>query len=264
MSLVVIDNDPWLDEYELSEKLENDILDLLNKRSVELRTSDTYARLSSSVRIRLKQFETEVQQLGYKLRESTLSRSITLDESERRERLIENLRSKIIQLQRRFNDRDTMSKTNRSEQFDNRQVPVTHNKFKNSQISTWSSYDDIPVLEEDPSVMNVKQLRLVQKKMIKDQDEGLEELSKTLSRHKNIALKIGNEVDVQNEIIDDISTRVEITTTGIRSGTDQINVVSLKDSTCGKYNIRITKVIGSLSFYCLLLSSLYYLCKWFK
>lgn len=65
-----------LDEYELSEKLENDILDLLNKRSVELRTSDTYARLSSSVRIRLKQFETEVQQLGYKLRESTLSRSM--------------------------------------------------------------------------------------------------------------------------------------------------------------------------------------------
>ena len=60
----------------MCEKLHRDILDLLNKRSVELKTCDEYARLSSSIRIRLKQFDVEVQQLSHKLRESTLSRAM--------------------------------------------------------------------------------------------------------------------------------------------------------------------------------------------
>lgn len=58
------------------EKLEREIIDLLNKRSVELKSSDTYARLSSTIRLRLKQFDDEVQQLARKLREATLSRSM--------------------------------------------------------------------------------------------------------------------------------------------------------------------------------------------
>lgn len=65
-----------LGEFELCEKLHRDITDLLNKRSAELRTSDTYARLSSSVRIRLKQFDAEVQQLSNKLRDATTTRQM--------------------------------------------------------------------------------------------------------------------------------------------------------------------------------------------
>lgn len=228
MSLIVIDNDPWIVEYELCEKLHKDILDLLNKRSVELKSSESYARLSSSVRMRLKQYDSEVLQLGKKLRESTLSCAITLDEAERRERLIEDLRTKSIQLQRRFNDRDIMSKTNRSELLGSEYAPFSQIKSENTENRGWSSNIDD------------KQLKSIQSQMLKEQDAGLEELAKTISRQKNIAIKIETEVDVHNEIIDDISDKMERATTGLISGTDQIHLVARKDATCCYWIVIIT------------------------
>ncbi|KAK7590931.1 hypothetical protein V9T40_002544 [Parthenolecanium corni] len=236
MSLVIIDNDPWLVEHELMEKLEREIIDLLNKRSVELKSSDTYARLSSTIRLRLKQFDDEVQQLARKLREATISRSITLDEGERRERLIEQLKSKVIQLQRRFNHRDTMSQINRTE-ISNSRFGSSSNRV-GAHTSGWSTDDD-SLLPENPSQMDIERLRFQQRQIMKDQDNGLDELSKIISRQKDIAVKIGSEADTQNEIIDDISARMERTTTGLRAGTDHIHVVSMKDSTCGYWIIII-------------------------
>ncbi|XP_065221475.1 syntaxin-8 [Planococcus citri] len=244
MALVVIDNDPWLDEYDMCEKLHRDILDLLNKRSVELKTSDDYARLSSSIRIRLKQFDVEVEQLSHKLREATMSRAITLDEAERRERLTENLRTKSIHMQRRFNDRDTMSKTNRSELLDDR-YGFSNNKLSKVENSGWSSVgDDDAILPENPTMADMAQLRLQQRSMMEEQDAGLEELSKTISRQKNIAIKIGDEVNVHNDILDDISDRMERTVTGLQRGTDQINVFSRKEATCGYWIIIILLFIA--------------------
>lgn len=45
---------------------------------------------------------------------------------------------------------------------------------------------------------------------VTEQDRGLEALSEVISRQKNLAQVIGNEVDFQNELIDDITDHVDV------------------------------------------------------
>lgn len=54
-------------EYETCVKLQRDIMEQLSLRSKELRNADNYSRLSASIRLRLKQYGTEVDQLKVKL-----------------------------------------------------------------------------------------------------------------------------------------------------------------------------------------------------
>lgn len=43
------------------------------------------------------------------------------------------------------------------------------------------------------------------------------------------------------DILDDISNRMERTVTGLQRGTDQINVFSRKEATCGNYLLGIER-----------------------
>lgn len=55
-------------EYESCEKLYREIEGLLNERDLELQSSEKYVLYSSKVRLRLKQFSNEVEQLSKKLK----------------------------------------------------------------------------------------------------------------------------------------------------------------------------------------------------
>lgn len=63
--------------------------------------------------------------------------------------------------------------------------------------------DDESIINPNPSSSRAKNvtvddLRKQQTKILENQDEGLEALSKVISRQKNLALRIGDEVDDQN------------------------------------------------------------------
>lgn len=60
-------------EHESCKKLQRDIMEQLSLRSTETRTSEKYARISATVRMRLKQYNNEVEQLRLKLQESAKS-----------------------------------------------------------------------------------------------------------------------------------------------------------------------------------------------
>jgi hypothetical protein len=62
-----------LTEHEACEKLYREIMEQLTLRSREEKTSQAYARISSAIRLRLKQYSSEVQQLKDKLSEATAS-----------------------------------------------------------------------------------------------------------------------------------------------------------------------------------------------
>ena len=65
-----------LTEHEACEKLFREIMEQLTVRSREQKTSQAYARLSSSIRLRMKQYSSEVQQLKEKLTQASLSHSM--------------------------------------------------------------------------------------------------------------------------------------------------------------------------------------------
>jgi hypothetical protein len=65
-----------LTEHEACEKLFREIMEQLAVRSREQKTSQVYARLSSAIRLRMKQYSSEVQQLKDKLSEASASHSM--------------------------------------------------------------------------------------------------------------------------------------------------------------------------------------------
>jgi len=81
---------------------------------------------------------------------------------------------------------------------------------------------------------NLQQVRQQQYDMIQEQDKGLEALSEVISRQKNLAQVIGNEVEFQNELIDDITDHVDRTRDRLIGETTRVRTIDRKDST-GRY-----------------------------
>uniref|UniRef100_A0A2C9L213 t-SNARE coiled-coil homology domain-containing protein n=1 Tax=Biomphalaria glabrata TaxID=6526 RepID=A0A2C9L213_BIOGL len=68
-----------------------------------------------------------------------------------------------------------------------------------------------------------------------EQDRGLDALSHVISRQKQMAIDIGNEVDGQNELLDDIIDHTDRTGLRIQRETRHINIVERKSASCWYY-----------------------------
>lgn len=126
----------------------------------------------------------------------------TRDEEERRRRQIETLQSKLIHLRTQFQDDNETT---------NRAI-----LFQKNGPSLWDGgdddEDDVPFnaalsnanrgSTAQPPVadnhLSIQDLRRQQTRLLDDQDEGLDALAKIISRQKNLALRIGDEVGEQN------------------------------------------------------------------
>ncbi|BES92860.1 unnamed protein product [Nesidiocoris tenuis] len=212
MALVDTGSDLWLVEYESCEKLYCDILRRLGERDAQPRGSNGFNTASASVRILLSQFNIELSQLEDRLKASP---HITYGERERRQRLVEDLQSKFIHMTKLHNSVPN--------QFERREL------FSGSSWQNYSEDDsDAPLLGAN---LSVDQMKEQQRRILAEQDRGLENLSDIIGRQKNISLAISNEVGAQNDIIDDIGARMEATTSGIRNTTANVTLVSREDST---------------------------------
>lgn len=62
-------------------------------------------------------------------------------------------------------------------------------------------------------------------------------MSRVISRQKELAIQIGDEVDIQNDIIDDLGNAMEHTDSRVNSEIRHIGLVDRKDKTCGYYMV---------------------------
>ncbi|CAL1684369.1 unnamed protein product [Lasius platythorax] len=210
MALVNIEGiDPWLTEYDACEKLFREIMEQLTLREGEPKASKVYASLSANVRLRMKQYTREVQQLKNKVEEAFKLRTITFEEAERRARQVEQLQT--------FADGGTTSWAVDDDDNDDRPLDV--------QVSV-------------SDIMNHQEL------VLREQDKGLEELCKVIARQKEIGQTISNEVDHQNEIIDDLADHMDRTDESLINKTQQVRHIHSKDRTCGYWIVIIILFIA--------------------
>ncbi|XP_015183766.1 PREDICTED: syntaxin-8 [Polistes dominula] len=238
MALVYIeDNDPWLAEYEACEKLFREIMEQLNTRERESETSQAYASLSANIRLRMKQYNREIYQLKTKLEEASKSRTITIEEAERRTRQIEQLQSKDIQLQKYYESRTKSLLSNRKSLLKSGTTA-----FADMGTTSWAIDDD----DDKPIDVNMstQDLQNYQEQVLQEQDKGLEELCKVIARQKEIGQTISNEVVHQNEIIDDLADHMDMTDQTLVTRTRQVESISYKDRTCGYWIIIILLFIS--------------------
>ncbi|KAI5711872.1 hypothetical protein M8J76_012991 [Diaphorina citri] len=232
MSLVLIDNsDPWLAEYNTCEKLYQTIVETLQQRNNQPKNSDEYSRISARIRVQLKQYSNQVNQLKVQLQNVASSNSLTREEFERRQRLLEQLQSSSVKITNMYNNRPSYS-AQRNE------------LFADAGTTGWG--DDASDEESPLLGANIADVREQQQMMIAAQDQGLEALSKVISRQKNIALTISNEVDVQNDLVDDITERMDHTNVSIQRETNQVTSILTQDATCGYWVVIIVLFIANV------------------
>lgn len=165
--------------------------------------------------------------LSQKLKGLTKNRSITDQESERRLRQLEVLASKKVQLDQRF--QNTPASSSRQQLFD-----------ASGRQGQLFDDDDEPMLEN----VDVEALRNDQTQILKEQDQGLENLSQVIARQKNMAIRIGNEIEDQNDIIDNIAVQMDNTVQRVNSETRHVEDVSAKDSTWSYWIIIISLFVA--------------------
>lgn len=237
MALVYIeDNDPWLTEYEACEKLFREIMEQLTTRERESETSQAYASLSANIRLRMKQYNREIYQLKTKVEEASKSKTITIEEAERRTRQIEQLQSKDIQLQKFYESRTKSLLSNRKSL-----LKSGTSAFADMGTTSWAIDDDDKPIDVN---MSTQDLQNYQEQVLQEQDKGLEELCKVIARQKEIGQTISNEVVHQNEIIDDLADHMDITDQTLINRTRQVENISYKDRTCGYWIIIILLFIS--------------------
>lgn len=124
----------------------------------------------------------------------------TTQEAERRLRQVETLASQYIRLDTQFTSADKNDK-DRNELLNNGRPSYWQGGNLNDDDV---DDDDEPMADFRPKPSSsfepatVDDLRKHQNRILEDQNEGLEALSKVISRQKNLALRIGDEFDEQN------------------------------------------------------------------
>ncbi|XP_058835103.1 syntaxin-8 [Topomyia yanbarensis] len=221
MALINIDGDPWLGDLDACERLSNEIQSQLVSRNRQNSLSREYSSISGQTRVRLKQFGSELEQLNKKL--NYISGSLTSAETERRQRLVEALQSKLVQLQRQFSTVEASAER--------------ASLFASDNNRLFDDDDDDPALIRPEASYTVADLRAQQTRILEDQNEGLEALSRVISRQKVLATQIGSEVDRHNEILDNLADTMETTDARLNRETHQIGIVTVQDSTWGYWTV---------------------------
>ncbi|ALC43566.1 Syx8 [Drosophila busckii] len=93
---------------------------------------------------------------------------------------------------------------------------------------------------------NVDELRQHQAQMLEEQNRGLEVLSATISRQRNLATQLGNEVEDQNNILDNLANNMDRVESGVQRETRSLGHVNRRDSTWGYWLVIILLFVAIL------------------
>lgn len=118
----------------------------------------------------------------------------TTQEAERRQRQIETLQSQFIHLQAQF--KQVSQNDQRKELFNKTSYWQGDNEKDDDDELLGSSNQQQS--SNEYRAKSVDELRRQQNQILDHQDEGLDALSKVISRQKFIAQRIGDEVEEQN------------------------------------------------------------------
>lgn len=183
MALVPInDDDLWLKEAEACEKLCLEIQLQVSECNQEALTSKRHQKLCVAIRMRLNQLNLQVKELRKKL--EVTREGLTKDETERRLRQVELLESNRFFLQ---SESINLTKANTE-----RELLLS----PGSSSLVWQDENRTSNINKENSLQH--QLKEQHNKIIQEQDKGLENLCKIISRQKNIAIRIHEEVQTQN------------------------------------------------------------------
>ncbi|XP_075265391.1 syntaxin-8-like [Convolutriloba macropyga] len=97
--------------------------------------------------------------------------------------------------------------------------------------------------DDEPSPFTYRDVRSEQQRIIDRQDEGLEQIYEALKRTKKVGIAIGNEIDEQDELIEDIKSKTGKVNDKLHTETKHTESVLKKSSTCFLWTIIVMLAI---------------------
>ncbi|KAG8184439.1 hypothetical protein JTE90_026357 [Oedothorax gibbosus] len=154
---------------------------------------------------------------------------LSAGEFERRQNLMDSLKSKKVQINEAFHCKEEGGTRH----------ALLGGELGNPSSSVWD-------IEEDETTRDLTfdEIKEQQQMAIKVQDKGLDTLYDVVVRQKNMAQNIGQEIDLQNEIIDDIVDHADHTRERLIKETRHVAIVDRKSGTCGYWIVILLLFIG--------------------
>ncbi|EOA37060.1 hypothetical protein CARUB_v10010186mg [Capsella rubella] len=195
-------SDSWMREYNEALKLSEDINGMISEISSSAATGPDAQRHASLIRRKITMFGTRLDSLQSILAKIH-GKPISEKEMNRRKDMVGNLRSKANQMATALN----MSN------FANRDSLLGPETKPDDSMSRVASMDNQGIVG-------------YQRKVMKEQDEGLEELEGTVMSTKHIALTVSEELGLQTRLIDDLDYHVDVTDSRLRRVQKNLAVMS--------------------------------------
>ncbi|XP_075375318.1 syntaxin-8 isoform X2 [Mycteria americana] len=211
--------DPWLSLYDATCQITQEIAEKIQERNRYQRNGESSAKLNVIIRSSLQNLREKIDQLKDLLLRAVSTHQITQLEGDRRQNLVDDLLTRQKQLQASYKNEGTEPDVIRSS--------LMTGGVKRGVTNPW-------LLEESEETrgLGFDDLRQQQRRIIEEQDAGLDALSSIISRQKQMGQEIGNELDEQNEIIDDLTNLVENTDDKLRNQTRHVKMVDKKSTSC--------------------------------
>ncbi|KAI3456867.1 hypothetical protein Pfo_013530 [Paulownia fortunei] len=187
ISEMAVSGDSWVREYNEAVKLADDITNMISERSSLPTTGPEAQRHSSAIRRKITILGTRLDSLQSLLSKLPGKQSLTEKEMNRRRDMVANLRSKVNQMASTLN----MSNFARDSLLGPEIKPV-------DAMSRATGLDNQGIVG-------------LQRQIMKEQDEGLENLEETVISTKHIALAVNEELGLHTRLIDNLDEHVEVT-----------------------------------------------------
>ncbi|XP_010841321.1 PREDICTED: syntaxin-8 isoform X2 [Bison bison bison] len=213
--------DPWFSTYDSTCQIAQEIAEKIQQRNQYERNGENTTKLTVTIRALLQKLKEKIALLKDLLLRAVATHQITQLEGDRRQNLLDDLVTRERLLLASFKNEGAEPDLTRSS--------LMTGGAKRGAPNPW-------LLEEPEETrgLGFDEIRQQQQKIIQEQDAGLDALSSIISRQKQMGQEIGNELDEQNEIIDDLANLVENTDEKLRTETRRVNLVDRKSTSCDR------------------------------
>ncbi|XP_063098193.1 syntaxin-8 isoform X1 [Cavia porcellus] len=246
--------DPWFSTYDSTCQIAQDIAEKIQQRNQYERRGEKTPKLTVAIRTSLQNLKEKIALLKDLLLRAVSTHQITQLEGDRRQNLLDDLVTRERLLLASFKNEGAEPDLIRELRIICLSILQSPASVFWQSLKTSSPHWDWrgalsslmreeakrgapnPWLFEEPEEtrgLGFDELRQQQQKIIQEQDAGLDALSSIISRQKQMGQEIGNELDEQNEIIDDLANLVENTDEKLRTETRRVTLVDRKSTSCG-------------------------------
>nr|ACU19604.1 unknown [Glycine max] len=185
-------SDSWVKEYNEALKLADDISGMISEQSSFPASGPETQHHSSAIRRKITILGTRLDSLQSLLSKLPGKQPISEKEMNRRKDMLSNLRSKVNQMASTLNmsnfaNRDSLLGPERKPDATTRMVGLDNNGLVG-----------------------------LQRQIMKEQDDGLEQLEETVASTKHIAVAVNEELDLHTRLIDDLDQHVDVTDSRLR------------------------------------------------